>query len=87
MYSLFSLLAPIPEYEMEVIKFLEENDNGTDLLLPVCFKKTADGNWYFDMSTIYCEFCSKTACERIFNKTDLEEIIDELTVSDLASNY
>ena len=57
-YSLYSLLAPIPEYEMEVIKLLEEDDDRIDVLLPVYFQKAIEGNWYFDMGTPKCEFCS-----------------------------
>ena len=33
-YSHFLLLAPIPEYEMGVVKFPEEDDDITDLFLP-----------------------------------------------------
>ena len=45
-----------------------------------------DRNWYFDMSSTYCEFCSKKMCQRALSKTDLEEQMDELSESDLASN-
>ena len=69
---------------MEVIKFPEKNYDGAYLL--GYFPKTEDGNQYFDTSSTCCEFWSKTACQRILNKTDLEERLDELSKSDLASN-
>ena len=76
--AFLSLISPVFEHDLEVIKFLDEIDDGEDKYFTNQFKRVDDAWKIVEFCGPKCEFCEGFMCDRMEYKEELEDMLRDV---------
>ena len=79
-------MAPYFEHDFEVVKFSDEIDDKEDEEFSKQFVKVGNKWMIVEYVGVVCEFCESHTCDRVQYRVELEEILNEVALLQIAND-